>query len=307
MSYRLRLLKFKYEQVAGNLDSDANRLHWLNRRTFQTDGMIVLDNWEETLNAAAFYLSSKLLIDVVTAWFRAAETLLASVPDPNDCLYGITLAAHARLAGVDIDDPESVAKLLGLYAATQTGWNQKEADRDSATAGDTYDFILNRLEELEIGLEFMEAHDNLVTDNMLADPEVVAAGSDILRCVTENHRIDAEQHKEELDVERVQQIVEYGGYYLWAAHQAKRHGIDLDELTYFILQFDEWFDLVRKLEARDLLAPGILACLSDCEAPSKRVIRESPELIAFWRETYENIFPLSEYIHQYFAAVEHNA
>lgn len=305
MSRRLHMLRLGLARRG--LRTDDDRLDWLNRMSFETDGLIGYEEWAETLVSAARQLAAARGTGVVDAWFAASELLAGALPDPDDKLYGIALAVHARTAGLRYEDPRAFADLFQRYAGLRESLGQIESDDPGEEAYQTYEFISNRLMELELALGHTLENGDAFVSEMLADPAVVVAGAKLLWAVVEDRNEQADEDEVELGEDVITQCVEYGGHYLWAAYHARRNGIDDKELTSFVISFDEWFGIMDSLERRKSLAPGVLASLRDCEGNGDQLVEDGPDLVDTWRLHHAEDLPLSEYLTQVLTAVVQDA
>lgn len=307
MSKRLRQLQLRLHRQ-DDLANDEERLAWLNSVSFEGDGHIGPEEWSDTMNALAHRLARDRGIGPVEAWLYVARTLAASVPDPEDKLYGMTLAVHARNAGLRCEDARTVAELFGLYVAQRDAWEEDETDDPDEIAYQTYEFIVNRLEEVRTAVENPLENEEAVTQDMLADPAVVVAGSELLWDVIEDQGDRAEAEGGELDDAMLAQYSDYVGHYLWAAYHAKRRGIDADELRSFVIAFGEWFEVMDALVRRNDLAPGVLASLRDCvNAGASRIVEEGPDLVGTWRRHHSEDLSLTDYLTNCLTAVVQDA
>src|SRR3989339_5417 len=161
MSDRLRKLR---ERVDANqrVKTDEARVAWLNRASFETDGLLGPDEWIETLNAISQRLASRARISIVSAWFRAAGELAESVPDPQDRLYGITLSVHARNVGLRYEDARTFAELFQRYAELWEQMDRVQTDDPAEEACQFYEFVTNQLLNVETALEHPLDNDEVV-------------------------------------------------------------------------------------------------------------------------------------------------
>ncbi len=305
MSKRLRQLRQRLDRQ--RLSTEEEQLAWLNRASFETDGLIGPDEWVETLTALARRAAGERGVGVVDAWFQVAQTVAAAVPDPDDKLYGLILAVHARDVGLRYEDPRTITELFRLFVAMREAWEQDETDDESEEAYQAYEFVTNRLMDVETALEHPLENGENVPPEMLADPAVVAAGGDLLWDVIEDRSDAAEADGGELPDDEVTQRIEYGGHYLWAAYHARRCGVDREELTAFVTTFVEWFGMMDSLVRYNSLAPGVLASLRDCVDRGAQLVEEGPELVDTWRRHHSGDLPLTEYLTQVLTAVVQDA
>lgn len=225
------------------------------------------------------------------------------VPDPQDDLYGIRLAVHARLAGLRYQDTRTFALLFQEFkSAYETSKEGRTEDPDEE-AYQLYEFIVSRLDDLMDALEIEDNSEGVLSDEMLADPQVVVEGIrqmriDINSLAEEiadgNEAMTAEEYAEYEEAER--RCIEDGRFYIWAAYQAKRHGIGADELSEFIYIFcRDWFELMEQLLSKNTLAPGVLNAFNEARADTGKLIKDGPGLVRHWT-TQRLDLPLTEYL-----------
>lgn len=306
MSKRIRSLERKVGKRRRASEDDD--LVWLNRASFESDGLVDSAEWEELLNAMARRHARETGTGLVDAWIHVAGALAACVQDPEDRLYGITLAVHARNVGLRYEDAERFAELFRLYEAERKNEAPVLTGDDAEEAYQRYEFITNRLLDLETAISLPLQNDDRVEPDMLEDPEVIVASSILLWNVLEECEDEAVEEGREIDPECVDEHVRYSGHYLWAAHHAKRAGIAFDELRSFVIGFDEWFAMFAELVDRGALAAGTLAAMRDCDATERQLLDDGPELVALWRhERLDTTITLPDYLTQVLTAVEHDA
>lgn len=303
MSLRLNTLQATIG-TKKKLTTDEARLRWLNRGSFVSDGMFKRAEWAHLLNRLARRAAADRSIALADAWFQVAFALAASVPDPKDYLYGIAIAVTADNAGLCYDDVETYLRLIAGYRAMYAEhWMENEEKADELAY-----FFDCRLMDIETALKEPLDNDTSVSPDMLADPDVVVAGSLLLSDAIDDHAAEhAQAGAAEMDDEEVESFIDYGGHYLWACYHARRHGVAQDELTRFVcLYTDEWFVLMDALVSRDLLNAGVLDALVEHNGSYGETVEQGVDLVAAYRAAHTDM-TLVEYLNACLAPAAQNA
>lgn len=303
MSQRLIDLRASLARQTG-ITTDKDALRFLNRSSFRGGGVIRPAEWSRLLSRLARGAAATKKISIQDAWFHAASTLVAAVPDPKDNLYGIRLAAYANVVGVSYSDAETYARLLTGYARVYQEWEGSQAtDNPGADAMRFFHFAGNRLQDLAVALEGALENDELVSDDLYANPDDAVAATVLLwDAIADHDRLHEQHNLGKMDNEEIDAYVAYGGHYLWACHHARRHDVERDELTRFVCVYPQnWFRLMDELLDRDLLAPGVLDALVETSGTLENVLDGGVELVSE-HKTASIDMPLTEYLNVAFTA-----
>lgn len=291
------------------LHTDEEKIRWLNRQCYVRNDSTERAEWIRLLNRLARAEAAKRTLSPVDAWFHVTEALAASVADPEDNLYGVTLAVIADTSGVSYADLDLYLRLIAGYKKLYDEFENKEMIDANEAAYDLFEFVLCRLEDVETALKEPLESDEFVSAEMLADPDVVVAGSTLMCDAIADH---AEYHANnglaEMDGKEIDAFIEYGGHFFWACYHARRFDVERDELTRFVCVYThEWFDLMNDLLRRDLLAPGVLDALVDTDGSFEAVVERGAELVASFRSVPPTDMTLAEYLNCCLIPVETNA
>jgi len=308
MSVRLRNLREESDAMQ-DLGGDAARIAWLNRKSCPKEGFSDQRSWAKLLSRLAANVAARDGLNLVDAWFKAAHALAAAVADPDDSLAGIDLAAYARTCRVAYKYPNGYVGLFAEYLRIYPEWKTAESEVEPLSRdADFHGFVLDRLDELRIGIVAGLPNSELIPPEISSDAKAVASSALLLWDVVSFHEVFRRQYQlPPLSSEDVQALVLDGGSFLWACHHAHAHGIGRDELTEFVsVCGKDWFRLMEELHARNLLRPGVLAALVGCNADTRRVVAEGVNLIAEYLEAKTDM-TATEYLNCCLAAVAQDA
>lgn len=308
MSQRLIDLRASLDRQTG-IEADTDCLKFLNRKSFRGGGVPRPADWSRLLNRLARHAASTRGISLREAWFHVASTLATAIPDPKDNLYGIRLAAFANGIGVDYPDAETYARLFAGYARVYHEWDGSDAtDNPGADALRFFDFVGNRLQDLSVALDGALENDELVSEDLYANPDDAVAATVLLWDAITDHARFHEAHKlGKMGEDEVDAYVGYGGHHLWGCHHARLHDVERDELMRFVCSYPQnWFRLMDALLERDLLAPGVLDALVETSGSVENVVECGIELVAEHRSSSIDM-PLTEYLDVAFSAQAQDA
>lgn len=219
-------------------------------------------------------------------WIEAAGRIAESISDPDDNLFGVLIAGEVWALGLHYS-LEDMTRFLRRLSAIPS--DVPATDDPSQNAYQLYEHLLNRLMEADAMLRGDLEGDEIVECEWSENADTLADAIALLRSalVETSEALESDEDRS-MGAEEIDELVEWSGHFLWAAHHARQAGIPLNELDEFVTSFTSvWVKIFRALIRDKTLVPGVLDAISGVYVDEDLIVADGPRLV----EAYRTIIP----------------